>query len=89
MPVTRSHAIISGKPVAFETGKFAAQAGGAVTCRYGDTIVFAAAIEQGFAPGALLDRLDTVIDAGPIGYSAPSRLRSFRRQIRLRRASHA
>src|SRR5216117_1594313 len=43
MPVTRSQATINGKPLTFETGKFARQAGGAVTVRYGDTIVFAAA----------------------------------------------
>src|SRR5258706_470242 len=43
MPVTRSQATINGKPLTFETGKYARQAGGAVTVRYGDTIVFAAA----------------------------------------------
>src|SRR5438105_721529 len=42
MPVTRSQATISDKPLTFETGKYARQAGGAVTVRYGDTIVFAA-----------------------------------------------
>ncbi|HVR88557.1 MAG TPA: polyribonucleotide nucleotidyltransferase [Candidatus Limnocylindria bacterium] len=42
MAITRSQATISDKPLTFETGKFAAQAGGAVTVRYGDTIVFAA-----------------------------------------------
>jgi polyribonucleotide nucleotidyltransferase len=40
--VTRSQATINGKPLTFETGRFARQAGGAVTVRYGDTIVFAA-----------------------------------------------
>jgi len=40
--VTRSQATISDKPLTFETGKYARQAGGAVTVRYGDTIVFAA-----------------------------------------------
>src|SRR5947208_2907177 len=43
MPVTRSQATISGKPLTFETGKYAKQAGGAVTVQYGDTVVFAAA----------------------------------------------
>src|SRR5947208_10329009 len=43
MPVTRSQATINGKPLTFETGKYAKQAGGAVTVRYGDTVVFAAA----------------------------------------------
>ncbi|HEY6957201.1 MAG TPA: polyribonucleotide nucleotidyltransferase [Candidatus Limnocylindria bacterium] len=42
MPVTQAHATINGKPLTFETGKYAKQAGGAVTVRYGDTIVFAA-----------------------------------------------
>ncbi len=36
-------ALVGGKPVMIETGKLAAQAGGAVTVRLGDTIVFAAA----------------------------------------------
>src|SRR5256885_9355445 len=43
MPVTRSQATISGKPLTFETGKYAKQAGGAATVQYGDTVVFAAA----------------------------------------------
>jgi polyribonucleotide nucleotidyltransferase len=43
MPVTQAQASINGKPLVFETGKYAKQAGGAVTVRYGDTIVFAAA----------------------------------------------
>ncbi len=42
MPISRSQATISDRPLTFETGKYAAQAGGAVTVRYGDTIVFAA-----------------------------------------------
>jgi polyribonucleotide nucleotidyltransferase len=42
MPVTQAQATINGKPLVFETGKYAKQAGGAVTVRYGDTIVFAA-----------------------------------------------
>src|SRR5438093_11461628 len=43
MSITRAQAVINGKPLVFETGKLAEQAGGAVTVRYGDTIVFAAA----------------------------------------------
>ena len=42
MAVTRSQATINDKPLTFETGKYARQAGGAVTVRYGDTVVFAA-----------------------------------------------
>jgi polyribonucleotide nucleotidyltransferase len=34
---------IGGRPMTFETGKLAAQAGGAVTVQFGDTVVFAAA----------------------------------------------
>ncbi len=36
-------AIVGGKPVVFETGKLAAQAGGAVTIQLGDSVIFAAA----------------------------------------------
>src|ERR1035437_1619042 len=36
-------AMVGGQTVTFETGKLAAQAGGAVTVRLGDTIMFAAA----------------------------------------------
>ena len=43
MPVTRAQAEINGKPLVFETGRYAKQAGGAATVRYGDTVVFAAA----------------------------------------------
>ena len=35
--------IVGGKPVTFETGTLAGQAGGAVTVRLGDTMIFAAA----------------------------------------------
>ena len=34
---------VGGRPLTFETGKLAAQAGGAVTVQYGDSVVFAAA----------------------------------------------
>src|SRR6266542_1494479 len=43
MPITQAQATSNGKPHGFETGKYAAQAGGAATVRYGDTVVFAAA----------------------------------------------
>ena len=36
-------ATVGGRPVTFETGKLAAQAGGAVTVQIGDSVVFAAA----------------------------------------------
>lgn len=36
-------ALVGGQPVVFETGKLAGQAGGAVTVRLGDSMVFAAA----------------------------------------------
>ena len=36
-------ATVGGRPVTFETGKLAAQAGGAVTVQLGDSVVFAAA----------------------------------------------
>ena len=42
MAATQATATINGKPFTFETGRFAKQAGGAVTVRYGDTVVFAA-----------------------------------------------
>ena len=42
MAISQATATINGKPLTFETGKYAKQAGGAVTVRYGDTIVFAA-----------------------------------------------
>ena len=42
MAISQATATINGKPLTFETGKYAKQAGGAVTARYGDTIVFAA-----------------------------------------------
>src|SRR3989475_7758823 len=42
MAISQASATISGKPLTFETGKYARQAGGAVTVRYGDTVVFAA-----------------------------------------------
>jgi polyribonucleotide nucleotidyltransferase len=44
-------AVVGGKPIVFETGKLAGQAGGAVTARIGDTVVFAAATMAGVREG--------------------------------------
>ncbi len=43
MPTVKVEAQIGDKPMIIETGKFAEQAGGAVTVRYGDTLVLATA----------------------------------------------
>src|SRR6184192_1738963 len=79
MPVTRSQATINGKPLTFETGKYAKQAGGAVTVQYGDTVVFAAAtvaktIRTGidFFP-LTVDFEDRLYAAGKIPGSFPRR----------------
>jgi polyribonucleotide nucleotidyltransferase len=43
-PVSKQYtAVVGGRPITIETGKLAGQAGGAVTVRLGDSIVFAAA----------------------------------------------
>ena len=43
-PVSKTYtAQVGGKSIVFETGKLAGQAGGAVTVRLGDTMMFAAA----------------------------------------------
>lgn len=44
-------AIVGDQTITFETGKLAAQAGGAVTVRHGDSIVFAAATMGGVREG--------------------------------------
>jgi polyribonucleotide nucleotidyltransferase len=44
-------AMVGGKPVTFETGKLARQAGGAVTVQLGDTMMFAAATMGEIRPG--------------------------------------
>src|SRR5256886_693124 len=79
MPVTRAQAEINGKPLVFETGKYAKQAGGAATVRYGDTVVFAAAtvaktIRQGidFFP-LTVDFEERLYAAGKIPGSFPRR----------------
>ena len=47
-PEARTYtAQVGGRPVVFETGKLAGQAGGAVTVRLGDTIIFGAATMGG------------------------------------------
>ena len=79
MPITRSETTINGKPFAFETGKLAEQAGGAVTLRYGDTIVFAAAsVSPTVRPGIdffplTVDLEERLYAAGKIPGSFPRR----------------
>jgi polyribonucleotide nucleotidyltransferase len=79
MPVTQAQATINGKPLVFETGKFAKQAGGAVTVRYGDTIVFAAAtVAKTIRPGIdffplTVDFEERLYAAGKIPGSFPRR----------------
>ena len=79
MGITRSHATINGSPLTFETGKYAAQAGGAVTCRSGDTIVFAAAtVSKSTRPGIdffplTVDFEERLYAAGKIPGSFPRR----------------
>jgi polyribonucleotide nucleotidyltransferase len=79
MPVTQAQANINGKPLVFETGKYAKQAGGAVTVRYGDTIVFAAAtVAKTTRPGIdffplTVDFEERLYAAGKIPGSFPRR----------------
>ena len=79
MAITRSQATISDKPFTFETGKFAAQAGGAVTVRYGDTVVFAAGtVSKSTRPGIdffplTVDFEERLYAAGKIPGSFPRR----------------
>src|SRR5437879_12152031 len=87
MPVTRSQATINGKPLTFETGKYAKQAGGAATVQYGDTVVFAAAtvaktIRTGidFFP-LTVDFEERLYAAGKIPGSFPRRERSEARRV--------
>jgi polyribonucleotide nucleotidyltransferase len=44
-------AMVGGKPITFETGKLARQAGGAVTVQLGETMMFAAATMGEIRPG--------------------------------------
>src|SRR5712692_4240034 len=79
MPVTRAQAVINGKPLVFETGKLAEQAGGAVTVRYGDTVVLAAAtVSPTIRPGTdffplTVDFEERLYAAGKIPGSFPRR----------------
>src|SRR6266496_5220861 len=79
MSVTQASATINGKPLTFETGKYAKQAGGAVTVRYGDTIVFAAAsVSATVRPGIdffplTVDFEERLYAAGKIPGSFPRR----------------
>src|SRR5438132_13668078 len=66
MAVTQVTANINNKPLTFETGKYAKQAGGAVTVRYGDTIVFAA--------GTVAKTIRTGIDFFPLTVDFEERL---------------
>jgi polyribonucleotide nucleotidyltransferase len=66
MAVTQASATINGKQLTFETGKYAKQAGGAVTVRYGDTIVFAA--------GTVAKTIRTGIDFFPLTVDFEERL---------------
>jgi len=51
MAVTRIERMINGKPLVIETGLLAKQADGAVTVRYGDTIVLATVVSSDPRPG--------------------------------------
>ncbi|HET8570191.1 MAG TPA: polyribonucleotide nucleotidyltransferase [Candidatus Limnocylindria bacterium] len=79
MPINRSQATIADKPLTFETGKYARQAGGAVTVRYGDTVVFAAAtVSKSTRPGIdffplTVDFEERLYAAGKIPGSFPRR----------------
>src|SRR5438128_10597691 len=79
MPSIRSQAQINAKPFVFETGKLAEQAGGAVTVRYGDTVVFAAAtVSPTVRPGIdffplTVDFEERLYAAGKIPGSFPRR----------------
>src|ERR687888_2569929 len=79
MSGVRFHATHNGKPLQFETGKMAEQAGGAVTVRYGDTVVFAAAtVSPTLRPGIdffplTVDFEERLYAAGKIPGSFPRR----------------
>src|SRR3989441_2857536 len=79
MSITRAQAVINGKPLVFETGKLAEQAGGAVTVRFGDPIVFAAAtVSPTIRPGIdffplTVDFEERLYAAGKIPGSFPRR----------------
>ena len=54
MQVFRVERPFGAKPLILETGKFAKQAHGAVTVRYGDTLTLTAAVEGGVRGSGLL-----------------------------------
>src|SRR5947208_2974119 len=66
MAISQAQASINGRPLRFETGKFAKQAGGAVTVQYGDTVVFAA--------GTVAKTIRTGIDFFPLTVDFEERL---------------
>ena len=50
--IKQFNTMVGGKPITFETGRLASLAGGSVTVRYGDTMIFAAAtISPDIRPG--------------------------------------
>src|SRR3990167_8232997 len=79
MPITKTQTTINGKPFVLETGKYAEQAGGAVTIQYGDTVVFAAAsVSATVRPGIdffplTVDFEERLYAAGKIPGSFPRR----------------
>src|SRR5690242_15461707 len=79
MATSQASATINGRPLIFETGKLAEQAGGAVTVRYGDTVVFAAAtVSPTVRPGIdffplTVDFEERLYAAGKIPGSFPRR----------------
>ncbi|MBI2324015.1 MAG: polyribonucleotide nucleotidyltransferase [Chloroflexi bacterium] len=79
MPITKTQTTINGKLFVLETGKYAEQAGGAVTIQYGDTVVFAAAsVSATVRPGIdffplTVDFEERLYAAGKIPGSFPRR----------------
>src|SRR2546426_1082682 len=79
MPTVKVETMIGSKPMIIETGKLAEQAGGAVTVRYGDTLVLATATASK-APREGIDFFPLTVDfeerlyaAGKIPGSFPRR----------------
>ena len=67
--IVRKEIEIGGKPLIIETGKIAKQADGAVTVRYGDTIVLVTAVAQN-SPREGVDFLPLVVDYRENTYAA-------------------
>jgi polyribonucleotide nucleotidyltransferase len=59
--------MVGGKPITFETGTLARQAGGAVTVRLGDTMIFAAAT---MSSPLIMRSACTPADVSPVRSSA-------------------